>query len=471
MKKATVIPVFLFSILSLVGFLDANGQNREPSGPIYNGSELDYQPAVIRMEPSGDLMVVFERLNPSTLFGDLYVTFSSDSGQTWTVPQAIIQTSYNERHPALVQMGPSSFALFYLVDETGSGDYRIHRATSSNGILWTSQGVLDLDWAAPGEINPCVIREADGTLTMTYHRIYGSSYIAQSTDQGVTWDQLKTQVSTGKGALPRLTKRESDGLYLVTYQTGSTSVDVWAKVSFDPHDWPVGATPLSTAINSHDSQPMVMEGGTFLVTYAQQVASVFDLYYKTSYDGVNWSEAVRITTDPQHYDTQPHPLREGTPGHVILTWSHQDSPTPYVDHDVWADIDLFIPLSLWLDGDALSAATGGSIGFFLDAGTAYAGREYLLLGSLSGTSPGTPLPGGGRLAINYDPFTTFILIHIHNPIFTSFLGYLDPNGRALATLNVGGPIPLTPGTLLHFAYTTAGPFDFQSNPQGVTINP
>jgi len=36
----------------------------------------------------------------------------------------------------------------------------------------------------------------------------------------------------------------------------------------------------------------------------------------------------------------------------------------------------------------------GVVHFDLDAGVENAGRTYFLLGSLSGTSPGIPLPGG-----------------------------------------------------------------------------
>lgn len=448
----------------------ARGSDGSRGQAIYDGPEIDYQPAILRVEPSNDLMIVFERLPPSWV-GDLYVTFSKDNGLTWTTPQPAINSSLNERHPALVQAGLGSFLLFYLVDHTGSGSYRIHRATSPDGIYWTDQGALDLGWTSPGEINPNVIREADGSLTMTYHRLSGSAYIARSLDDGVTWDKLMTKVSNGKGALPRLAKRESDGRYLVTYQIGSSSVDILAKTTLDPYNWPNVETPLSTQINSHDSQPIVLEGGTFLVTYAQQVASVFDLYYKTSYDGKTWSMPMRLTFDTSHYDTQPHPLRQGTAGHIILTWSHQESPQPYVDHDVWIDADVPVPLPLWLDQDKLSAASGGQVQFSLDFSAAFAGRDYFLLGTLSGTTPGTLLPGGLTLPVNLDLFSTFILMYYNTPLFDDFMGTLDGNGQASATLSAPGAIPLALGTTMHFASMTLKPFDFVSNPQGVVIAP
>jgi len=321
-------------------------------GPIYSGSELDYQPSIIRVQPGGRLLVIFERINPATFSGDLFVTYSEDGGGSWSEPLPAIHSTLNERHPSLVQLGDGSFVLFYLVDETGAGAYRIHRATSSDGVAWTAMGAIDLGWSMPHQVNPNVIREADGTLSMTYHRYFvdppssGPSYIARSTDDGATWDTLRTQVSDSNAQLPRLAKRESDGLYIVTYQVGSTDLDLYAKISTDPYDWSGPQIPVSVDINTHDSQPIVLEDGTFLVVYAMTPIDYFDLFYRTSCDGVHWSDEVQVTDDPARYDTQPHPLLQGIPGHIILTWSHQQGATPYQDHDVWIDNDLPVRPSL-----------------------------------------------------------------------------------------------------------------------------
>jgi hypothetical protein len=344
MIKRTVGLAILLLLLCVVVSSLALASSPEIVGPVYDGPELDYQPSIIRVEPSGQLMLVYERMRLSDYYGDLYVTFSDDDGATWTIPQAIINSGLNERHPSLLQLDENSFVLFYLVDETGSNSFRIHRATSSDRLAWTDQGAIDLGWASPGEINPNVIRENDGTLTMTYHRyVYpGYSHIAQSHDDGATWDTLMTAVTDFDANLPRLAKRESDGTYIVTYQVGGSDLDLYAETSSDPYDWSGPQVPVSTDVNTHDSQPIVLEDGTFLVTYAKTPVNYFDLFYRTSLDGVTWLDEVQVTDDPGHYDTQPHPMLQGTPGHIVVAWSHQDSGSPYVDHDVWINTDLLV---------------------------------------------------------------------------------------------------------------------------------
>lgn len=341
-------------MMLLVGLavdLDAEDHGLVRSGSVTTGPALDYQSSIIRVAGSDQLLLVFERIDPVSFFGDLLMTSSVDEGFSWTEPQLAVGTVLNERHPALVQLGPSSFALFYLVDESGSGSYRIHRASSPDGSTWTEHGAIDLGWTSTGEVNPAVVHDGANTLTMSYQR--SGAFIARSIDGGVSWDGLKTQVSTSWAALPRLSYRPSDGVYLVTYQvnpSGNNDLDIVAKTSDDPYDWNSPEIPISSDVNSHDSRPMVLRGGGFAVSYVREVASVFDVFYRTSCDGVIWGEQVRITSDELHYDTQPHLLDHLDPSKVILTWSHQMSAQPYQDHDVLIETDLRLVGPIFCDG-------------------------------------------------------------------------------------------------------------------------
>jgi hypothetical protein len=312
--------------------------------PIYGGSENDYQPSLIRTA-DGRLMIVLERLAPRTNSGDLFVSTSADGGATWTTPAVIINTKLNERHPSLVQHASGTYSLFYLVADA-KGAYSIHRATSANGSTWTRHGAVSLGWTTAGDMNPSVIVEADGSLTMTYQRSNGSAYvgyIARSVDGGATWDARRTTVSDGtSGMLPRVARRASDGLYMVTFQaTGPGGVmAIYAKTSADPYAWSVPRTPVSEGQNAHDSQPIVLEDGRFLVTYVAVGADAgFNVYYRTG-DGSAWAAPVKVTTDVDQYDVEPHPILQGTPGHVVLSWGRQRAAGS--DYDIWVNPDLVV---------------------------------------------------------------------------------------------------------------------------------
>jgi hypothetical protein len=121
------------------------------------------------------------------------------------------------------------------------------------------------------------------------------------------------------------------------------------------------------------------------------------------------------------------------------------------------------PPSLTADAETLPES-GGTVNFFLDAGATNAGRNYLLLGSVSGTEPGYPLPGGlETLPMNWDGVTGAILLLLNTSLCFDFLGTLDGSGQAVAQLNLPALPAGSAGATLCFAFCLNGPFDYASN--------
>jgi len=126
--------------------------------------------------------------------------------------------------------------------------------------------------------------------------------------------------------------------------------------------------------------------------------------------------------------------------------------------------------TLVADTYEIAQPTGGTVNLTLDAGPSHANRYYLILGSVTGTDPGFPLPGGyATLPLNWDVFTDFVLAFLNTPAFTGFLGTLDGSGRAAAQINAPPLPPATIGVILYFAYCLNNPFDFASNPVEIEI--
>jgi hypothetical protein len=114
---------------------------------------------------------------------------------------------------------------------------------------------------------------------------------------------------------------------------------------------------------------------------------------------------------------------------------------------------------------------GGTVHFVLDATPDMGNRNYLVLGSVSGTSPGIPLPGGlVTLPLNWDPFTTLLMGLVNTPVFDDFMGTLNVDGKALASLNLPSTTN-TAGIVMYYAYCLNKPYDFVSNPVEVEIVP
>lgn len=329
-------------LLLAVALVTSLGTARAQVQPVTTGNMLDYQVSVIRSNPDNTRIAVFERLDGAT-FGDLWLTRSTDDGANWSVPALAIATAANERHPALLQVGASSYVLFYLKGTGASSSYRIWRASSSDGEQFTEQAQVELGWATGGEVNPHVIRHADGTLTMSYQRLSGGVYLAQSFDDGASWDLLKTPINA-TGQLPRIARRESDGLYLASYQTGGSALQMFVETATDVHDWSGLAQDFATTGNNHDSLPVVMPDGAFVLFWIREAAGQFDIAARRSLDGLTWQPTLAVTTTPAENDVEPHPLVGASPGIVELYWG-RESPPGGGDYDIVRD-----PSVVVLDG-------------------------------------------------------------------------------------------------------------------------
>ena len=88
----------------------------------------------------------------------------------------------------------------------------------------------------------------------------------------------------------------------------------------------------------------------------------------------------------------------------------------------------------------IQVATGGVQPFALDAGAAFGGLTYLLLGSASGSSPGFPIDGL-LLPLNADAYTITTLIAPNSAPLSASLGTLDASGKATAQFTLPGGLP------------------------------
>lgn len=180
-----------------------------------------------------------------------------------------------------------------------------------------------------------------------------------------------------------------------------------------------------------------------------------DIWVKTDYGEFGWKTSIDHWNDDAVYWLDDFPFW----WELIYPPSH-----PFHPHSI--DLAFAITTfkgSLQQDTFFINEMTGGSVNFFLDAGAANAGRSYILLGSASGTTPGTPLPGGTVLPLNWDWYTKLVFQLRNTWFFMNFQGTLDGSGKSVATLNCPPIGPGYAGFRTYYAYTLLFPYDFVSN--------
>lgn len=123
----------------------------------------------------------------------------------------------------------------------------------------------------------------------------------------------------------------------------------------------------------------------------------------------------------------------------------------------------------------ISLALGGAQDLGLDAGPAFAGRTYVLLGSVSGTAPGIPT-SGGVLPLNYDGYLLFTAANPNTALLPGSAGSLDAAGQATAKFQLPPTaLPGLVGLTLNHAFValdaTGTAPEFVSIPVDVELTP
>jgi hypothetical protein len=124
----------------------------------------------------------------------------------------------------------------------------------------------------------------------------------------------------------------------------------------------------------------------------------------------------------------------------------------------------------------VSAVRGGKVNFRINPGPLHAGAEYFVIGSLSGTDPGTYVGNGVVLPLNLDAFSQIALDGDRAAMFRDFHGTLDATGNATARFDLERPFARSMvGSRLSFAVLVrssgAAAWAWASNPYTVTIVP
>lgn len=96
------------------------------------------------------------------------------------------------------------------------------------------------------------------------------------------------------------------------------------------------------------------------------------------------------------------------------------------------ELEAVAPAPILLGREVVSASSGAAVPVWLDLGATRAGSTYLVLGTSSGTSPGSTFQGV-HLPLNRDRFLNASYIRTVGGPFVDTSGVLDANGRAVAS--------------------------------------
>jgi len=157
-----------------------------------------------------------------------------------------------------------------------------------------------------------------------------------------------------------------------------------------------------------------------------------------------WFELQR---DANGVNYVPHLIHDDSGvGRQVVSQDLNDDGHPDVVVGSKKGISVFRRRSFWSNTDAISLTTGGTQRLYLHA-PKQAGLPYVILGSLSGTIPGT-FAGAVHIPLNFDGYTS-LLQSGTAPFVARFAGLLDEHGLAAAQLSLPPGLPLPPLIIDH----------------------
>lgn len=298
----------------------------EAATVIAGGTTNDTEGRVIELS-DGRLMAAVAR-NPYGSWSDtdIYISFSSDGGASWSAPAPAVGGSADQATIAVLQLPGDTIRLWYASSATGY--YRIQTAWSLDGSSWTEEGEIGLGWAANVNCyDPTMVLEPDSSLTMIYRGGSGTAagaYVAQRPEGG-SWDTSRRLVNY-RAYRPRIMKHP-DGTYLAAFQRQSggstTQIDIFVRRSTDLTSW-TDSLRLTTNQNSHDARCLHVPDSGYVVYYAKYQAAPYDAYNlcrRRSTNGISWQPEQQLTFDGgMRHNTQPCPLLFD--GRLGLAWAY-----------------------------------------------------------------------------------------------------------------------------------------------------
>lgn len=233
--------------------------------------------------------------------------------------------------------------------------------------------------------------------------------------------------------------------------SGGLRQDTW---EYDGVTWKE-IKPSTSPVKSH-SHAMVYDGGRRRV-----LLQGGDNPATFEWDGVNWTKIATANSPQRKYE---HSMAYDAKNLQVVMFGGNVS-----GERTWTYVGNACVFSV--DVDTISTVNGGAQKLAVDAGKAYAGFNYWVFGTVTGTSPGIRLLGVD-IPLNIDLYTNFTISSPNVPPLSRFRGVLDVDGKATAGFRLPANVLNAKFTMNHsyILFNNRGQFLGGSNAVALTFN-
>jgi len=376
-----------------------------------------------------------ESLSSGAESGAVYV-YERNLASAWTATQAL-------------QASDAHVFAHFARDMDVDGDRAVFGTAHKFGLAGVTDGVAYVFERNTAGVWSEVAKLTDviglGTKSFGIHVALGGDYV-------FVCDQVELVGTGARGSLS-LFKRNAQGAFPLVGKITSPQPSFQETFAFDvsaTSDRLFVAAPLTTGDN--------------------QMGYMFEL------GPAGWVQSARLV-EPPYVDPFGLAYRQ-TPGASVFAKNELLVNNLYFSlvSSFLYDVNRYDAGDFAASGDSLSVSLGGTQSLFLRPGASHAFESYFVLGSLTGTSPGLPLPGTAlTLPLVLDGYFLFTLTDpAANALLPGHFGLLDANGQA-ATAVVLPPAssPALAGLTAAHAFALLGPtgFTYASSSEALSLLP
>jgi hypothetical protein len=348
--------------------------------------------------------------------------------------------------------------------------YALVAASSDGGKNWTFSTVSD---TSSPIVYAAAAVDSQGVLGVAFYDYARKGiFFDSSSDGGVTFGTDVKIAAADTYAIPGLSNYASpapriaidtsggpfnDAIYVTWVRTGSDGPDVvFSKSTDHGATWSTPALVSDVSTRSQYAPAVAVDpNGTVNFGFCDCRDDPNNrrvrYYVSRSSDG---GATIQSNVKVSDTDFDPSSYADGS----YVASGSAIAASDRMVHPIWTDgrngdNDIYtsaVDLDFHTDVDVLSAATGGTVTFTVNPGPLFQTTAYQIVGSTSGTTPGTDL-FFVHLPLNYDGFMLWTIVLANSSSLPGFTGNLDATGAATASMVSGSLPPSLVGFKMDFA--------------------
>lgn len=306
------------------------------------GSRVQGDPS-LAVDANGTLYVAWDESFNNDY--DIYVTTSTDGGQSWSANIKVNDDSGTSRQQYSSLAVDASGIVYVAWQDQRNGNYDVYFATSTDsGTTWSTNVKVNDDSGTSAQYKPSLAVDASGTVYVAWEDNRNSNYdiyFASSTDSGTTWStdvKVNDETDSADQLVANLAV-DSSGMLYVTWHNGNR--DIYFATSTD------GGTTWSSNIKFNDDSGAsrqeypslaVDANGIVYVTWQDNRNGNYDIYFAKSVDDGNHWQVQAMVNDNNGESQLPKPsLAVNANGNAVIAWTDKRNGFEDIYAAYWPD--------------------------------------------------------------------------------------------------------------------------------------